>query len=369
VRRGGAAPSRRWSSVTGYRLRALTVIATVALLQLVGWCAAALVYRHNRALLALCGVAFVLGLRHALDADHIAAIDNASRNIAGRGERAPGVGLFFALGHSSVVVATTFVVATAAIGLFGVFANLREVASTYATLLSVGVLFVVAPRNISAALSIYGALRQGGATDLRHALPGGVIARLVRPLLRLRVRSWHMLFVGILFGLGFETATAISVLALAAAQSGSGLPIGSVMIIPLLFTAGMTLVDASDGLFMERAYGWALRNPRRHAVYNLIVTSLSASVALIVGGIELITVIRHFVGEDTPYAHPLEWIGEHFDGLGASIVGAFVIIWVAAKAVSRIGPTRRPGRLWRSPGLEEEKSPLHSAPQMICIRE
>jgi len=331
-----ASPAPRAGCSVGYGLRALTVIGMVAVLQVGGWSAAAFVYRHNQTMLAMAGIAFLLGLRHALDADHIAAIDNASRSIAGRGERAAAVGLFFALGHSSVVLVTTFVVATAATRVLGVFEHVRAVAASYSTLLSIGVLFFVAPRNLSTALRIYRTLRSHTATDALVSSPAiGFIARLVRPLLRLQVQSWHMMFIGILFGLGFETATAISVLVLAGVQSGAGVSIGAVMIIPLLFTAGMTLADASDGLFMERAYGWALRDPKRHAIYNLIVTSLSGSVAMIVGGIELLTLIRRFIGEHGLHFGPLDLLNEHFDLLGAGIVATFALIWIAARLVTQ----------------------------------
>jgi nickel/cobalt transporter (NiCoT) family protein len=330
----------------GYGMRAAIVIVTVTLLQLTGWSAVALVYHQNHTLLALSGMAYVLGLRHALDADHIAAIDNASRNIAGRGERAAGVGLFFALGHSSVVIVTTLVVAIAATRVTGVSAHLRELAALYSTFLSVVVLFLVAPRNILAAVGIYKTMKHGPATGEAGGAPSiGLLARLLRPLLRLRVQSWHMLLIGILFGLGFETATAISVLALAGAQSGSGATIGTVMIIPLLFMAGMTLVDASDGLFMERAYGWALRNPMRHAVYNLIVTSLSALVALTVGSIELTAVMHHLFGDGSARSSALEYIDAHFDLLGGAIIVTFAVIWMIARVRAHRASAYPPDRL------------------------
>ena len=323
------------TSDVGYGLRAIAVIAIVVLLQVASWSAVCVFYRNSHALIALAGMAYLLGLRHALDADHIAAIDNASRSIAGRGDRAAAVGLFFALGHSSVVIVTTLVVAIAATQLGGSFAHWRELGSLFSTLLSVAVLFLVAPRNICAAHAIYKSMRRPPADQVGIAMPIGWVSKLMRPLLRFQVKSWHMLLIGVLFGLGFETATAISMLALAGAQSGAGASIGSVMIIPLVFMAGMTLVDASDSLFMERAYGWALRDPRRHAHYNLVVTSLSGVVALIVGAIELSSVVRHVANDDHSRQSVVELIDAHFDLLGAAIVITFAIIWLVARARAR----------------------------------
>jgi high-affinity nickel-transport protein len=334
---------RRWRGLEGYRLRFYAVVASVAFLQIIGWLAVAMTYGHRRALVALAAMAFVLGLKHALDADHIAAIDNVSRSIAGRGDRAAAVGFFFALGHSSIVALTSLLIATTASKLSGNFAHVRELASATSTILSVTVLFVIAPRNILIAARIYRTLRHPNAGMTISGIPAsGPIAALIRPLLRLKVQSWHMLGIGALFGLGFETATAIAVLALAGAQAGVGGSVGSAMIFPLLFAGGMTLVDASDGILMERAYGWAMQDPRRHAVYNLVVTSFSATLALVVGGIELAAAARHGATESAPRGLFLSLVGEHFDAMGAAIVATFVVIWMAAVLFARFQRARRP---------------------------
>jgi high-affinity nickel-transport protein len=270
-------------------------------------------------------MAYILGLRHALDADHIAAIDNVSRSLLGRGERATSVGLFFALGHSTVVTGASLAVGVAAIRMSAAFEQARAVAAVYSTLISVTVLIAIAPRNAWAAWRIY----KGEESTLTSA-PRGLVSRVVRPILGFRLKSWQMFFVGALFGLGFETATAVALLGLSAAQASGGVSLASTMVFPLLFTAGMTLVDALDGIFMERAYGWALQDSRRHARYNLAVTSLSVLVAALVGGFELASVAHHAWGAVLPGAVMLEVVENHFEEIGAAIIIVFVVGWIVA---------------------------------------
>lgn len=304
------------------RLRANVFL--VVLIQCVAWTVAAI--SSGTSTLALCGMAYVLGLRHALDADHIAAIDNVSRSLVGRGERATSVGLLFALGHSTAVSIVSLAVGVAAIRMSSAFEQARALAAVYSTLISVVVLISVVPRNAWTAWRIY-----KGDPSVRTAQPVSLAARLIRRAVGFHLKSWQMFFVGALFGLGFETATAVALLGLSAARMSGGASTASVMVFPLLFTAGMTLVDAFDGVLVERAYGWALQNPRRHLRYNLVVTSLSAVVAMLVVGFELASLAQRAWGL-VPGTMLLAFVERHFEEIGGAVIGAFMVGWIVALA-------------------------------------
>ena len=317
-----------------FRWRAAGVAGAVGLLHVIGWGAAFLMFQGSPAAMGLAVVAYTLGLRHGFDADHIAAIDNFTRRMVGRGERPAAVGLCFSLGHSSVVIAASLLIAVAAVELHGNFAALRETAATYSTLLSVSILLIIAPLNFSAAYRLYRSLRRGERPA--EEAPSGLLTYLLRPLLRWRLQSWQTFFVGILFGLGFETATAIALLGIAAAEATHGLPLSAVMIFPLLFTAGMTLVDSSEGVFMTGAYGWALVEPQRKLVYNLVVTFLSALTAVVVGAVQLLLIIPAGDGAHSLFWRIIDLADDHFEELGATIIVAFALIWIGALAINRL---------------------------------
>jgi high-affinity nickel-transport protein len=328
------------------------VVATLVLIQIVAWLTALNVARDSAAILALAGMAYALGLRHALDADHISAIDNVSRNLVGRGEAATAVGLFFALGHSAAVAGLTLAVSVTTVRLSSVFAHVREWAAVYSTLISVAVLILIAPRNAWAAWQIYRGL-QGTSQEVEvRSRPTGLAGRLLQPLLQLHVRSWHMLIVGALFGLGFETATAMSVMALSAARVNGGATLAGAMVVPLLFTAGMTLVDALDGVFMERAYRWACANPRRHARYNLGVTALAALIATAVGAYELVSLVQRFRGGSGAEARALAYVDDHFERIGLAVIALFALGWLGSLLATRLGQGRmslvQQSKSWRA---------------------
>jgi nickel/cobalt transporter (NiCoT) family protein len=319
----------------GFRLRLCIVLATIGFLQISAWGAAITAFWDSPSGLGLAAVAFALGLRHGFDADHIAAIDNFARRMVGRGERPAGVGLFFSLGHCSVVLGVSFMIAITALNLGDRFTHFRELSAFGSTLFSIFILFAIAPLNLAAAWRLYTALRESKSDRVRPVdVAGGLMTILLRPLLRYKVRSWQMLFVGIVFGLGFETATAVALLGIAASEAGYGLPLSAVMVFPLLFTAGMTLVDTSQGIFMVGAYGWALVEPRRKLVYNLIVTSLSGFVALVVGIVELLTIMPRYVRKGS-FLELVDTANSHFEELGELIVAIFALT-VALFALARL---------------------------------
>ena len=289
--------------------------------------------------------AYTLGLRHALDADHIAAIDNTTRKLMAEGDRPLGVGLFFSLGHSTVVFALAL-----ALG-FGVRAVVGPVTDESSTLHTVtGVLgpsvsgtflLVIAAVNLSVLAGIVRAFRAGRRGTLtaeevaRCATVGGPLSRVLARVTRTVTRSWQMYPLGVLFGLGFDTATEIALLFLAGGAAGAGLPWYAVLTLPILFAAGMTLLDTIDGSFMNFAYGWAFSNPVRKLYYNATVTGLSVLVALGIGGIEVVSVLADRFG-----LHGGIWSAAgsvDLNVVGYAVVGLFAVTWALAVVVWRVG--------------------------------
>ncbi len=261
--------------------------------------------------------AYLLGVRHAFDADHIAAIDNTTRKFVADGKRPVTVGLFFSLGHSTVVFVMALFVA---IGAKFVATLVSDDSTAHQTLGIIGTsisglfLIVIGLINLVALLSIYRVWReaQTGAFDeaaLEEALNSrGFFARLLRPAMKAIKRPGQLYPLGVLFGLGFDTATEISLLVLAGAGAATGLPWYAVLVLPLLFAAGMSLFDTLDGAFMQAAYQWAFIRPVRKVYYNLTTTGLSVAVALLIGGVELISVLHDKAGLTDPVT---SWIAGH----------------------------------------------------------
>jgi high-affinity nickel-transport protein len=313
---------------------------SVALLHVAGW-GLLLYYSASHPVLGGLGVlAYTFGLRHAFDADHIAAIDNTTRKLLAEGQRPLGVGFFFSLGHSSVVfvLATALAVATHAVG--GAIPTLHSyggyigagVSGTF--LLVMGFLNLLVLRDIAA---IARGMR-GGRFDEdeleQRLLDRGLMNRfLIGRVARLIRKSWHMYPLGALFGLGFDTASEVGLLALTAGVAGGQVPLLGIVALPLVFAAGMSLMDTADGVFMVKAYHWAFSSPARKVFYNLTVTALSVIVALGVGGIELFDVMFSGVTLD-------------FELLGYVIVGLFVVTWVAATVIWKL---RRIEERWALP--------------------
>ena len=307
------------------------------------WVWALIAFHDYPVLVGTAFLAYAFGLRHAVDADHIAAIDNVTRKLMQEGKRPIGVGFFFALGHSTVVVLASAVIALTTSVLQGRFDGFRLVGGTIGTLVSAIFLFVVAAANFIILLSVYRTfqqVRRGGAfveEDLNRLLAQrGVLGRLFRPMFRLISRSWHMYPLGFLFGLGFDTATEIGVLGIAAAQASKGLPIWSIMVFPTLFTAGMSLVDTTDGVLMLGAYGWAFTKPIRKLYYNLTITFVSVLVAVLIGGIEALGLLADRLNLEGPFWLYIGTLNDHFGSLGYLIIAIFVLSWLVSIAVYRL---------------------------------
>ena len=302
----------------------------------------ALTLAHGRPLLLGAAVlAFGLGLRHALDADHIAAIDNVTRRLMQAGERPVGVGVFFSLGHASVVVLAT-VGAGLAAGAFRtqVFA-LQQVGGVVGTLISSLFLLIVAVMNIAVFVAVWRSLRRlrkdggeaGGAELYATPLAAGPLSSLMRPLFSRLSHSWMMFPLGFLFGLGFDTATEIGLLSLSAVESAKGLPLASILVFPALFTAAMALVDATDSLMMLGVYGWASRRPASKLYYNLAVTGASVVIALAIGVVQLLQLAGARLGR-SPLAALSELLSAHPDAVGGGVALAFALTWAAFATAS-----------------------------------
>jgi nickel/cobalt transporter (NiCoT) family protein len=303
------------------------------------WLWAGVAFHHYPVLLGTALLAYSFGLRHAVDADHIAAIDNVTRKLMQEGKRPVAVGFMFSLGHSTVVVVGSAAIAGAAMALQHRLDAVRNIASVIGTLVSVFFLFAIAIVNVIVLRSIYRAfvrVRRGEPyveEDFNMLLGGrGLLSRLFRPMFRMIGRSWHMYPLGVLFGLGFDTATEIGVLGISAAEAAKGLSFWSILVFPVLFASGMSLIDTTDNILMLGAYGWAFVKPIRKLYYNITITSVSVLVALVVGGIEALGLLGEHFHLEGWFWEAVAKLNDNFGTLGYFIVGLFLLSWLASIA-------------------------------------
>jgi len=337
---------RSWqlTSISSVSWRLTGLFGSVALLHIVGWgMMLLLVAPKFPVMLGLGGLAYAFGLRHAFDADHISAIDNTTRKLLQEGKKPLGVGFFFSLGHSTVVFlialalgfATQFVVSN----LISANGQLKSLGGLIGTGVSGVFLLLIGVLNLIILLDIVRLFRRmrAGEHDRqsleRELVAGGLLTRLFGRLFKLITHSWQMYLVGFLFGLGFDTASEISFLAISAGAAAQHIPIYALISLPLIFAAGMSLMDTADGAFMSQAYAWAFSNPVRKVFYNLTVTALSVFVALFVGLFELSQLL----------IQQLNLRGGAWDAIGGMdlgimgfvIVGAFIVTWAGAILIYR----------------------------------
>jgi nickel/cobalt transporter (NiCoT) family protein len=289
--------------------------------------------------------AYTLGMRHAFDADHISAIDNTTRKLMNEGKRPLSVGFFFSLGHSTIVFALAFLFALGIKALSGPVENhgstLHSVSGWIGTGVSGTFLYVIAALNIVILVGILGVLgemKRGtyDETELDRQLDNrGLMNRFYKRFTKTITKPWQMYPIGVLFGLGFDTATEVGLLFLAAAGAGAGLPFYAILCLPILFAAGMSLLDTIDGSFMNFAYGWAFSKPVRKIYYNITITALSVFVALVIGSIEIIGLLSQKFGLT---GGVWDWISAlDLNTIGFVIVGVFVLTWVMALAIWHFG--------------------------------
>jgi nickel/cobalt transporter (NiCoT) family protein len=325
------------------RGKVLGIYAALIAANVAAWAWALIAFHDYPVLLGTAFLAYSFGLRHAVDADHIAAIDNVTRKLMQEGRRPVAAGFFFSLGHSTVVVLASVGIAVTAGLLQSRFAAFKEVGGVIGTSVSALFLFAIALANLVVLGGVYRAfqrVRRGESAqdgDLDALLvQGGLLGRLFRPLFRLIARSWHMYPLGFLFGLGFDTATEIGLLGIAAAEATRGLPIWSILVFPALFTAGMSLVDTTDSVLMVGAYGWAFVKPIRKLYYNMTITLVSVLVALIVGGIEALGLIAGQLELEGGFWSAIGALNDSFGTLGYLIIGVFAVSWLVSVAVYRL---------------------------------
>jgi high-affinity nickel-transport protein len=310
---------------------------------LCAWAWALSAFRHYPLLLGSSLLAYGLGLRHAIDADHIAAIDNVTRALIQTGRRPITTGLFFSLGHSTVVVLASLAIAVTATALGTSLAPWHNLGGLVGTAISAIFLLAIAVMNLFILASVYRAfhrVKDGNAyvqEDLDVLLSGGgLLARIFRPMFRMVRRSWHMYPLGLLFGLGFDTATEIGLLGISATEAAKGLSIWSIMVFPALFAAGMSLVDTADNVLMLNAYEWAFRKPMRKLYYNLTITFVSVVVALLVGGIEALGLVGRRYGLRGGFWDAIATLNGNFGAIGYLIVAVFACCWIVSALVYRL---------------------------------
>ncbi|MDE1180805.1 HoxN/HupN/NixA family nickel/cobalt transporter [Paraburkholderia sp.] len=306
------------------------------------WIWAFVAFHHYPLLMGTSLLAYSFGLRHAVDADHIAAIDNATRKLMQEGKRPITVGLMFSLGHSTIVVLASVGIAATAMALQTKMAGFREIGGLIGTLVSTFFLFAIALLNLVILRSVIRAFRR-----VRRGEPyieedfdmlladRGFLARIFRPLFGLITKSWHMYLLGFLFGLGFDTATEVGLLGISAAGAAQGMPIWSILVFPVLFTAGMTLIDTTDSILMLGAYGWAFVKPIRKLYYNITITTISVVVALLVGSIEGLGLLVDKLQLSGGVWDAIGRLNDNFGMIGYVIVGVFVVSWLVSAAVYR----------------------------------
>ncbi len=329
-------------SSTNLRKKIIGIYVLLIAFNILAWTFALLGFSvQYPALLATALLAYTFGLRHSVDADHISAIDNVTRKLMQENKRPIAVGFFFSLGHSTIVVALSIAIAIAAAFVQSAIPSFKSAGGLIGTSISALFLYLIAFINILVLWEVFQAFQKvkrgeeyNDQTLNEFLNQRGLLGRFFRPLLRMVDKSWKMYFVGLLFGLGFDTATEVALLGISALEAGKGLPISYILIFPLLFTAGMCLLDTTDGILMLGAYGWAFVKPVRKLYYNLNITLVSVLIALVVGTIEIISII----------SGPLKLTGglwdyvNHLDSgfLGALIIGTFVLSWVVSTIIYKV---------------------------------
>jgi high-affinity nickel-transport protein len=306
------------------------------------WTWAFIALSGHPTLLGTAMLAYVLGLRHAVDADHIAAIDNVVRKLMQEGKRPVSAGLFFSLGHSLVIAIAVAVIVGTAFALQGRLHPFKVIGSVIGTGTSAFFLLAIAAVNLIILRGVWRSFqraRRGEAVaeqELDQLLSGrGLLARIFRPLFRMVTRSWHMFALGFLFGLGFDTATEITLFTVAGSQASDGISFGTVMIFPALFAAGMTLVDTSDSVLMVGAYGWAFLNPIRKIWYNLTITAISALVAMLIGGIEALGLLASKLELAGGFWDMVGRLNSGLAGFGYVVIAIFVASWIVSLLIYR----------------------------------
>ena len=316
----------------------LLVTANVA-----AWAWALIAFGDRPVLLGTAFLAYMFGLRHAFDADHIAAIDNVVRKLMQEGKAPYSVGFFFALGHSTIVILASIAIVVATAALQSRLDAFHSIGGIIGTSVSALFLLIIGIANLFILKGVWKAfarVRRGEKIvdeDLDALLAGGgLLARIFRPVFRVVSRSWHMYPIGFLFGLGFDTATEIGVLGISATQAAQGMSFWTILVFPALFTAAMSLMDTTDSVLMTGAYGWAFVNPMRKLWYNLTITAASVAVALFIGGIEALGLIANKLHFEGVFWRFIGSLNDNLANFGFAVVGIFIASWIVSILVYRV---------------------------------
>ena len=307
------------------------------------WLWALLAFHHYPVLLGTALLAYTFGLRHAVDADHIAAIDNVTRKLMQEGKRPVSVGFFFSLGHSTIVFGLSVAIAVTSVMLKNRFDSFEAIGGIIGTSVSAFFLLAIAAANLIVLIAVFRTfqhVKRGGQfvdEDLNLILARrGFFGRIFRNLFRLIEHGWQMYPVGFLFGLGFDTATEVGLLGISATEATKGLPIWSILVFPTLFMAGMALIDTTDSILMLGAYDWAFVKPIRKLYYNLTITFVSVLVALLVGGIEVLGLIGDHLKIQGYFWGMIGSLNSNFGMIGFAIIGVFVASWAGSILIYRL---------------------------------
>jgi high-affinity nickel-transport protein len=324
------------------RNRIIGIYGLLTAANLGAWVWAILAFHEKPILFGMTFLAYTFGLRHAIDADHIAAIDNVTRKLMQDGKRPVSVGFYFSFGHSTIVFIAAFVAYWTASTAEKHFKFLNDIGGIIGTCVSAFFLFAIALINMLILRGVYREFKQvskGGGyseqtTDM--LMGGGFLARLLGPLFRALSQPWQMFPIGFLFGLGFETATEIALLGISASAGAKGVSLQDVMVLPALFGAGMTLVDTTDGILMLGAYGWAFLKPIRKLYYNMTITFVSVLVAFIVGGVEVVGLFKDQFNLSGGVWDFIGMLNDNWGTLGFLIIGLFILSWIGSMIFYRV---------------------------------
>ena len=322
-----------WFSLIKKRPNLILLVVFLIGANIVAWLWALTAFSHNTSLLALSLIAWCYGLRHAVDADHIAAIDSATRKLMQQNKRALTTGAWFSLGHSTIVVLASMGIALTTSVFKQHMVWFQNIGGIIGTTVSAAFLLILATINLIIFCQVWKAfrhLKRSGIYDLstEDATVSGPLNWLFRSAFRLVGKDWHMYFVGFLFGLGFDTATEISLLGISASSASNGMSVWSILVFPALFTCGMALIDCLDSILMVEAYGWAFNKPQRKLYYNMTITGTSVIVALFIGGLEGLSLLSDAFSLQGGLWDTVSNLSDHMGNVGFVIIGVFIACWI-----------------------------------------
>lgn len=331
-----------WSHAsTALRKRAVLIVASLILCNILIWTIGLIFAKQNPLFIGLLTLAYGLGLRHAVDADHIAAIDNTTRKLMQDGQRPVAVGLFFSLGHSTIVIILSILVAISATFVKHYLPTFQATGSLIGTAVSSIFLIFIGILNLVTFIELFRVFRsviQGKKKYQEighdHVHLGGLLTKLFKPLFKTVTKSYHMYLVGLLFGLGFDTASEVGLLSISAASGASGLSLWGIVLLPLAFTAGMALIDTLDGILMLGAYGWASIKPMRKLYYNLNITFVSVVIALFIGGIEAVQLLSFHLELHGSFFQIINRVS--LENLGYITILTFIASWLISLTIYKL---------------------------------